>query len=111
MLPDDRSRIKHMLEAALLVRKFLEKRTRSDLDHDLQLQFAVVRALEIVGEAASKVSVQTRTSLPDVPWTKAIAIRNRLIHAYFNIDRDILWNTATVSVPELLVRLEEAGFA
>jgi uncharacterized protein with HEPN domain len=65
------------------------------------LLFALLRAIEIIGEAAAKVSPETRSSAPAVPWIGIIAMRNRLIHAYFEIDRDIVWKTATEEIPAL----------
>jgi uncharacterized protein with HEPN domain len=102
MPPDDRVRILHMIEAAETVAGFIADRDRSALDQDRMLLFALVRAIEIVGEAASKVSADTRLGAPAVPWGQITAMRNRLVHAYFDIDRDILWKTATVEVPVLL---------
>lgn len=67
--------------------------------------FALVRAVEIVGVAASKVSAAGRAELPNLPWAQASAMRNRLVHAYFDVDRDILWNTATEALPALLADL------
>ena len=55
----------------------------------------------MLGEAATKVSVETRQAAPDVPWNQITAMRNRLIHAYFDIDRDMLWKTATEEIPLL----------
>ena len=55
--------------------------------------FALVRAAEIIGEAASKVSDETRRTMPSVPWQQIVSMRNRLIHAYFVIERDIVWKT------------------
>ena len=69
------------------------------------LLFALVRAIEIVGEAASKVSAPTREHVP-IPWAAVIGMRNRLAHAYFDIDRDILWATVTQSLPELQTGIE-----
>ena len=66
MVPEDKIRLRHMRDAAALVGKFVAGRSQADLGSDLQLQFAVVRAVEIIGEAASKVSGETRTSLPDI---------------------------------------------
>jgi uncharacterized protein with HEPN domain len=92
----------HMIEAAEAVGAFISSRKRTDLDTDQMLVFAVARAIEILGEAASKVSQELRASMPVVPWADIVAMRNRLIHAYFDIDHDILWNTATKDVPDLL---------
>jgi uncharacterized protein with HEPN domain len=65
------------------------------------LGFAIVRAIEIFGETASRVSREARALAPKVPWAVIIATRNRLIHAYFDIDRDIAWTTATREIPAL----------
>ena len=69
------------------------------------LLFALVRAIEVIGEAASKVSQATRDAAPSVPWSQITAMRNRLIHAYFDTDRDILWKTAAQEVPVLLANI------
>ena len=94
-----------MIEAAEVAARFIAGRTRSDLETDQMLLFALVRAIEVIGEAPSKVSQSTRDTAPSVPWTQIAAMRNRLIHAYFDTDRDILWNTATQEVPALLANI------
>ena len=101
MSPDDLWRIGHMLDAIRAALAFIEGRARSDLDYDQMLQFALVRAVEIVGEAASRVSPEGRSQLQEVPWVDVVGMRNRLVHAYFDINRDILWKTVTVSLPDL----------
>ena len=68
--------------------------------------FALVRAVEIAGEAASRVTAETRAELPDLPWASIVAMRNRLVHAYFDINRDILWTTVTETAPPLAERLK-----
>jgi uncharacterized protein with HEPN domain len=103
--PEDQTRIRHMIEAAETACKFVSGRLRGDLDSDQMLVFAVVRAIEIVGEAAGKVSVQTRQSATDVPWSLIISMRNRVVHAYFDIDHEIVWKTATEELPEVLPKL------
>jgi len=105
MPPEDRNRILHMIEAAEAVQEFLGGRGKEDLNHDRMLVFAIVRALEIIGEAASKISMETRLGSPEVPWALIVATRNRLVHGYFDIDHGILWKTATEEVPALLVQL------
>lgn len=80
--------------------------TRQDLDRDRMLTLALVRCLEIVGEAASKVSPETRGRAPEMPWTDLIGMRNRLIHAYFEIDLDRLWDTLTRDLPPLKAQLD-----
>jgi uncharacterized protein with HEPN domain len=101
MRPEDRVRILHMLEAADAVAAFIAGRDRAALDSDQMLLFALARAIEILGEAASRVSAETRSAQPAVPWNKITAMRNRLIHAYFDVDRDIVWKTAAEEIPSL----------
>lgn len=108
MLAEDRIRLRHMIEAAEAAQQFVTGRRRADLDSDRMLLFALVRSIEIIGEAASKISEEARTSITDLPWKAIVGMRNRLIHAYFDIDADILWVAATVEIPDLLVRLNAA---
>ena len=76
MRPDDRVRIRHMIEAAEAAQRFIANRQRADLDTDEMLLFALVRAAEIIGEAASKVSDETRRTMPSVPWQQIVSMRN-----------------------------------
>lgn len=96
-----------MIDAMQSIQGFIEGRERADLDTDQMLLFALVRAVEIIGEAASRISAATREGSSDIPWAAIIAMRNRLIHAYFDIDRDVLWNTVTIGTPRLQQRLEQ----
>ena len=106
MRPDDAVRVSHMIEAAEAAVRFLSGRRRCDIDSDEMLRFALVRAVEIIGEAASKVSIETRTACPSIPWPAIVSMRNRLIHAYFDIDHDVLWKTAVEEIPVLLSALQ-----
>ena len=65
------------------------------------LLFAIVRAIEVIGEAASKVADETKATSPGIPWISIIGMRNRLIHGYFDIDSDVVWKTVTEEIPEL----------
>jgi uncharacterized protein with HEPN domain len=102
MRDEDRVRILHMIESAEAVEQFVAGRSRDDLDRDRMLLFAVVRAIEILGEAASKVSPETRAAAPQVPWAAIVAMRNRLIHGYFETDTTVVWKTATAEIPALV---------
>lgn len=108
MSPDDRWRIGHMIEAAEQAMDFLQGRQRGDLDTDAMLRLAVTRAVEIVGEAAAQVSQAGRTELADIPWLQIVGMRNRLVHAYFDINRTILWDTVQLALPALVARLKAA---
>jgi uncharacterized protein with HEPN domain len=91
-----------MIEAGESVQRFISDRRRSDFESDQMLLFAVVRAIEVLGEAASKISEDVRSASPEIPWSAITDMRNRLIHGYFDIDVDIVWNTATIEIPALL---------
>lgn len=106
MRAEDLVRVRHMIEAAENAMQFVAGRQRADLATDRMLQFALVRAIEIVGEAATKVSDETRSAHAAIPWRSIIGMRNRLVHAYFEVDADILWVAATVEIPTLLVQLQ-----
>jgi uncharacterized protein with HEPN domain len=69
------------------------------------LLFAVVRAIEVLGEAASQISAETRATHAGIPWRAIIGMRNRLIHAYFEINTEIVWQTVTQEIPALLPQL------
>jgi uncharacterized protein with HEPN domain len=105
MSPDDRWRIGHMIEAAQDARAFVQGRQRTDLDQDRMLCLALTRAVEIVGEAAAQVSAAGRAEMPGVPWQQVVGMRNRLVHAYFDINLDILWDTVELALPALLAEL------
>ncbi len=94
-----------MIEAAETAIGFVSGKTRQDLDDDRMLMFALVRAVEIVGEAAARMTTATRQSASDIPWALIVSTRNRLIHAYFDVDHQVVWNTVTAELPQLLPRL------
>jgi uncharacterized protein with HEPN domain len=82
--------------------RFSGGKNRNDFENDEMLLFAVVRAVEVVGEAASRTTSELRIAHPQIPWVAVIGMRNRLIHAYFDVDVDIVWSTVTQALPPLL---------
>jgi uncharacterized protein with HEPN domain len=81
-------------------------RSRRDLDTDRQFNLALVRLLEIVGEAATRMTPDERALYPDIPWPQIVGLRNRLIHGYDDVDLDILWQIITMDLPPLIATLE-----
>lgn len=104
---EDVIRLRHMLEAAHEAVCFVAGRSRVDLDKDRILVFALVQAIEIIGEAARQVSTECQRACPVIPWADIIAMRNRLIHAYFDIDLDRVWDTVKDDLPGLIHELEQ----
>ena len=107
MRRDDSIRFRRMLDAAKEVMSFAKNKTRKDLDNDRMLTLSLVKSIEIIGEAASKVTDETKKRFPEIPWTNMIAMRNRLIHAYFDIDLDVLWGTIVDDLPPFIEDLEK----
>lgn len=103
---DDEIRLRHMVDAAREAVSFARGRVRGDLETDRQLVLSLVKDVEIVGEAASQVTESTRAQAPDIPWQEIVAMRNRLVHAYFSIDLDIVWQTVQQDLPALISLLE-----
>jgi uncharacterized protein with HEPN domain len=96
-----------MLDAAKEAESFVANKTRSSLNSDRKLVLALVKCIEIVGEAAANLTKECREQLPQIPWGNIIGMRNRLIHAYFEINLDILWKTVIEDLPPLITELRE----
>jgi len=94
-----------MLESAKEARHFAEGKSRKDLQSNRMIVLAILKAVEIIGEAASKVSEETRELYPEIPWSGIVAMRNRLIHVYFDIDLERVWDTITDDLPPLISSL------
>ena len=107
MHKDDLIRFRHMLDAAKEAISFIKGKKRSDLDTDRMLVLSLVKSIEIMGEAASKVTKESRDGHPEIPWLNIIGMRNRLIHAYFDIDLDRVWDTITDDLPPVIATLEK----
>lgn len=108
MKHDDQIRIQHMLDAARELFSFIDGLERVEFVRNRLVVLAAIKELEIIGEAASKVSMATRIEHSTIPWQDVVGMRNRLIHSYFDIDMERVWDTVTGDVPELMKLLEEA---
>lgn len=108
MSPEDIVRLRHMLDAARKAVAFSTGRQRSDLDLDEMFGLAITRLLEILGEAAKMVSPAGRSACPHIPWKQLAGTRDRLIHAYFNVNFDIVWQILTSDLPALIPQIEAA---
>jgi uncharacterized protein with HEPN domain len=106
MNPADQVRLRHAFDALTSAIHFTEGRRREDLDNDEMLTFALVYAVQIVGEAISKITIEFRDQHPEIPWAIIIGMRHRLVHAYSDINNDILWTTVTEAAPELLAQIK-----
>jgi uncharacterized protein with HEPN domain len=105
---DPRIALKHMRDHAREALDMIEGRTRGNLDTDRMLSLALVRLLEIVDEAATRVPKEARPRYPAIPWRQLTGLRNRLIHGYDSVDLDILWSILTVDLKPLVDELDRA---
>ncbi|MFO8074399.1 MAG: HepT-like ribonuclease domain-containing protein [Polyangia bacterium] len=103
---DDSVRLRHMLDSAREASTLVEKRTRADLEKDRLLELGLVRLVEILGEAAARVSGGFQSAHQGIPWPQVVAMRNRLVHGYDDVDLDVLWNTIVDDLPLLVEELE-----
>jgi uncharacterized protein with HEPN domain len=95
-----------MLDAAKKSVQFASGRTRFDLNIDEMFSLSTVRLLEIIGEAAKSVSASFRNEHPEIPWQAIAGTRDRLIHGYFDVDLDIVWEIINIDLPLLITKLE-----
>jgi uncharacterized protein with HEPN domain len=102
MLTSDSVRLRHMLDAAREAVSFASGRDPKTLSRDRMLMLAVVRCIEIIGEAATRISPELRLRCPQIPWTDIVGMRNRLIHAYFEIDTDLVCDTLVGDLPRAI---------
>jgi uncharacterized protein with HEPN domain len=103
----DREYLLDILEAAKLTIDYIGDKTREEFFGDLQCQDAVIRRLEIIGEAARRISEKTHAAFPDLPWSDMVGMRNIMIHEYDDIDLVIVWETVNNDLPPLIDALEK----
>jgi uncharacterized protein with HEPN domain len=104
---DDPTRLGHMLESARMALQLISGETRDSLEQDIKLSLALTRLLEIIGEAGVNVSEARQAELSGIEWAKIRGMRNRIVHAYFDVDLDVVWDTVLLSLPPLVAQLEQ----
>jgi uncharacterized protein with HEPN domain len=103
---DDSLRLLDMLSAAREARLFVAGKSEADVRKDRVLTLALLKCVELIGEAAARIGEDTRTKYPYVPWADIVGMRNRLVHAYFDVDLSLLWATVADDLPALIASLE-----
>ena len=106
MLPEDKIRLQHIVLEIQEACSFAEGMSFDDFVVDRKTVKAIIRSIEVIGEAAAKVSDNIRTQHPDIPWKQIIGMRNHLIHVYFDIDFKTVWKTVEENLPPLLKQLQ-----
>ena len=103
----DREYMLDILDSAKIAISHLKNKDLALFKNDLQCQDAVIRRLEIIGEAARRISDETREKYPDLPWSEMIGMRNFMIHEYDDIDLNVVWETISFDLPPLVTNLEK----
>lgn len=93
--------LKHILDAISDTEQFISELSQECFFRDREKQYAVLRALEVIGEATKNLSIELKTKYPEVDWRKIAGMRDKLIHAYFVVDLPLVWDTVQIDIPEL----------
>ena len=107
MKKDDLVYVGHMLDTALSIAARVKDLSRSEFDADENLRLALAHLIQTLGEAARRVSPEFQQANSQVPWTKIIGMRHKVVHDYLHIDYDIVWDVASVNLPPLVTQLEQ----
>ena len=103
--PRDPAYLQHMLEAIVRIQRYVGRKRRAGFLNDTLLQDAVIRNIEIVGEAASRLSPELAAQHAQIPWRDIVGMRHRLIHGYLKVNLDTVWEVVERDLPALVPRL------
>ena len=98
--------VKDILDAILAIEKFVEGMDFEEFREDDKTSSAVIRKFEIIGEAAKHIPEDVRQKYPDIPWKEMAGFRDKLIHFYFGIKYELVWNTIKMELPELKTKIK-----
>ncbi|MCC7319144.1 MAG: DUF86 domain-containing protein [Bacteroidales bacterium] len=106
MKKDDRIYLDHILDSFVKVGQYLEDVSYEAFQEDEEKQDAIIRKIEVAGEATKCLSIEFREKYFQVPWRAIAGMRDKLIHDYFDVDLDTVWETATKDIPGLILEIE-----
>ncbi|NJR63607.1 MAG: DUF86 domain-containing protein [Cyanobacteria bacterium CRU_2_1] len=104
---DDQVYIGHMIDTANKAIDFISGLSREDFDNNEQLRLAITHLLQIIGEAARRVSLDFRNTHPEIPWKAIVGMRSKVVHDYLNVDEDVVWDTVKNDLAPLVLELEK----
>jgi uncharacterized protein with HEPN domain len=98
--------IGHMLDVSLQAVNKIKGKSRKDFDEDENLRLALAHLIQMIGEAARRISVETLEAYPLIPWSDIIGMRHKIVHDYLDVDFDVVWAVVTTDLPVLISLLE-----
>lgn len=101
MIKKDIIYLKHIRDAIELIQKYTEKINKSDFDSMVIIQDAVIRRIQVIGEAVKNISIPFKKEYSQIPWREITGMRDKIIHGYFNVDNDIVWEVVVKDLPSL----------
>lgn len=107
MIKDDKIYLDHIQYSLSKISDYLSEISYSEFLESEMAQDAVIRKLQVIGEATKKISKEFRIKYPNVPWKEIAGMRDKLIHDYFDVDMGVVWNTAKIEIPDLLKIISE----
>ena len=107
MKKDDSVYLHHIIDAFVLIERYVDNVSHEEFLRNRLLQDGVIRQLEVMGEAARNLSEDLRSERPQIPWRQMIGLRNRMIHAYFNVDLQIIWEIVQGDIPDLKQKMKQ----
>jgi len=99
--------LRHILLATGKINEYVNRGGRKLFDKDTAIQDALIKQIEIIGEATRKISEEFKKDYPGVPWKKMVGMRDKLVHDYMGVDLEAVWKTAVEDIPELKKLIEE----
>ena len=100
-MKEDKIYLQHVLDSIKNIENFIEDMEEKEFIKNILVQSAVIRQLEIIGEAVKKLSTDLKIRYKNIPWKDIAGLRNKLIHDYFGVDINLVWTICTKDIPEL----------
>ena len=107
MQKDDRVYAGHMLDTARKAVDLVKTKNRSDYDSEAAIRYALAHLLQIIGEAARRISQEFCKAHPEIPWKAIVGMRHKVVHDYMNLDEDVVWDTVQQELPPLIEKLNK----
>ena len=107
MQKDDLVYVGHMLDTARKAMDLVKGKDRTDYNSEAAIRYALAHLLQVIGEAARRISQDFCKIHPEIPWKAIIGMRHKVVHDYMNVDEDVVWDTVQQELPPLMEKLSK----